>query len=103
MRRDFKARGMADMLNRVECLEIVDECFYCGGKLTTPYIYWNGAVGALSLHPACAARLALGLTQDAYGVAKGAKAISERDAAQWLDLFAATKEYGVEAEEFPSQ
>lgn len=73
-KRELKARGMADTMNGVECMEIVDECFSCGKKLTTPYVYWQGLPHALSLHPQCAARLALGLAQDGYHAARGATA-----------------------------
>lgn len=103
MRLDFKARGMADTMNGVECMEIVDECFYCGKKLTTPYVYWQGMPQSISLHQQCAARLALGLAQDGYAAAKGAKPETERDAAKWLETFAGKKEYGLEDEEIANQ
>ena len=101
MKRHFKELGLTDTLNRVECLDIVDDCFFCGKKLSTPYVYWNGGTGSLSLHAKCSAKLALGLAQDASAVSTGHRPDSETTAVQWLDLFAQKKEYGVEDEEFP--
>lgn len=97
----FKESGMAEPYNNVDCLELVDECFKCGEKLTTPFVYWNGGTGSLSMHPYCAADLAHGLAQDAFAVSKGRRPDSGREAVKWLDLFAAKKEYRVEDEEFP--
>lgn len=59
---------MADPLSRVECLEIVDDCFNCGEKLTTPHIYWQGATANPSLHAKCARDLAAGLEKEARDV-----------------------------------
>jgi hypothetical protein len=102
MKQHFREMGMAPSLNRVEMLEIVDECFHCGEKLTTPYVYWQGDPKGLSVHTQCAMKMALGLLQDVYESSKGQRAESERDAAKWLDLFASKKEYGVEGEEVES-
>ena len=85
-------------MNRVECLTIEDECFKCGKKLTTPYIYWNGATGNLSLHPQCAAKLALGLVQDAHVLISGNPSSTEVDAAAWLETVAQKQQYGMEDE-----
>jgi hypothetical protein len=60
MKRHFRRLGWAEPYNRVECLEIVDECFHCGEKLKTPYIYWQGWAGGISLHPRCAMRMGSG-------------------------------------------
>ena len=95
----LEAMGVDEPLNRVECLDVVDECFKCGEKLTTPYIYWNMAKGGVSLHPRCAARLALGLVQDACELAKGKRADTEPDAVDWLMLYAQKKIYRIEDEE----
>jgi hypothetical protein len=100
-KRELKERGMADTMNGVECMEIVDDGFSCGKKLTTPYVYWQGLPHGLSLHPHCATRLALGLAQDGYQAARGQRPETERDAAKWLDLFASKKEYGLDDEEIP--
>lgn len=99
LKQDLRTLGMADTMNGVECMEIVDDCFYCGKKLTTPYVYWQGAPQSISLHTQCAARLALGLAQDGYQAANGHKPETERVATKWLDLFASKKEYGVEGED----
>ena len=76
-----------------------DDCFHCGEKITTPYLYWQGAPKGVSLHQNCALKVALGLIQDAHERTKGKPPESERDAALWLDLFASKKEYGIEDEE----
>ena len=68
LKQELRERGMADPLSRVECLEIVDECFNSGEKLTTPYIYWQGATANLSLHAKCAGDLAKGLLKDVGGI-----------------------------------
>ena len=81
-------------------MDLVDDCAVCGKKLTTPYIYWNAAQGGISLHPKCATDLALGLTQDACELSQGKPAETERDAVEWLDLYAQKKLYGVEEDEF---
>ena len=102
MKLHFKELGLAATRNNVECLEIVDECFHCGEKLTTPYIYWQGDPRSISLHPKCAMKLALGLVQDTHEAANGKRAESERQAAIWLELFVSKKASGLEAEEFTS-
>ena len=96
MKRHFKELGLADMASQVELHDIVDECFKCGEMLTTPYIYWHGAGRGLSLHPKCAAALALGLAQDMHEFDTGKRSKDETDAAQWLGAFAQKKLYGVE-------
>ena len=91
LKQELRERGMADPLSRVECLEIVDECFNCGEKLTTPYIYWQGATGNLSLHAKCAAKLALGLSQDAFQNAHGAGAKPQKEVVSWLEHLAVSR------------
>ena len=88
LKQELRERGMADPLSRVECLEIVDEC---GEKLTTPYIYWQGATGNLSLHAKCAAKLALGLSQDAFQNAHGAGAKPQKEEVSWLEHLAVSR------------
>ena len=83
--------GLAEPMNEVECVDIVDECFHCGQKLSTPYVYWQGALHSLSLHPKCATDLALGLIQDSCEIATGSPTKSERDAVEWLGLHAQKK------------
>jgi hypothetical protein len=87
-KRHFQETGMAPTLNKVECLEIVDDCFHCGEKLTTPYVYWQGDPGSISLHQKCALKLILGLTQDAYELANFSAIASKREAIQWLNTLA---------------
>lgn len=88
LKQELRERGMADPLSRVECLEIVDECFNCGEKLTTPYIYWQGATGNLSLHAKCAATLALGVTKDAFQIISSRAPSGDLEAATALPQFA---------------
>lgn len=90
LKQELRERGMADQLSRVECLEIVDECFNCGEKLTTPYIYWQGATGNLSLHAKCAADLALGVTKDAFEIHSSRAAASDEEVAAALPDLAKT-------------
>jgi len=97
LKRCLEASGMGEPTNSVECLEIVDECFKCGGKLTTPYVYWNGAAGSISLHPACAARLSLGLAQDSHELAAGTRCKIAAEAAEWLRSVAQNDEHGRDA------
>jgi hypothetical protein len=84
MKLHFKNAGMAESTLGTDCLEIVDDCFHCGEKLTTPYIYWQGAPESISLHQKCALKMILGLTQDAYMIAKGLTPASDKDAVRWL-------------------
>jgi hypothetical protein len=95
----LKQGGMAEPMNRMECCDVDDDCFHCGEKLTTPYLYWQGAPKSVSLHQKCALKVALGLIQDAHELTKDKPSESERDAAAWLDLYASKKEYGIEDEE----
>lgn len=91
------AMGFAEPLSRVECNEIHDDCFKCGEKLTTPYVYWQLSETSVSLHPHCAARLALGLAQDARDALEGKRGEAV-DAADWLTAYAQKRVYGVEME-----
>ena len=103
LKSQLAEQGLAEPMNEMECMDIVDECFHCGRKLSTPYVYWQGALQSLSLHPKCAIEMALGFVQDGYEATKGHRAESERHAAAWLELYASKKEYGLEDEEFTGQ
>ena len=94
LKQTLQASGMGEPTNSAECLEIVDECFKCGGKLTTPYVYWNGAAGSISLHPACATKLSLGLAQDSHELATGTRCKIAAEAADWLRRVAEDGERG---------
>ncbi|MBX7208661.1 MAG: hypothetical protein K1X78_10135 [Verrucomicrobiaceae bacterium] len=91
------AMGFAEPLSRVECNEIHDDCFKCGEKLGTPYIYWQFMEMGISLHPHCAAKLALGLAQDARDALEEKRGEAV-DAAVWLTTYAQKRVYGVEKE-----
>lgn len=54
LKQKLRERGMAEAQSRVECLEIVVDCFNCGEKLATPYIYCHGVTGTFSLQVKCA-------------------------------------------------
>lgn len=84
LKQELRDHGLADPYSRVECLEIVDECFNCGEKLTTPYVYWQGATGNLSLHPKCAAKLALCLGKDSFSIQMKRDVSSDSEAASAL-------------------
>jgi hypothetical protein len=87
--------GLAEPLSRVECNEIHDDCLVCGQKLTTPYVYWQVHHMAMSLHPKCAAKLALGLAQDAQDALEGTRG-GGVNAAEWLTTYAQKRMYGVD-------
>lgn len=87
--------GLAEPLSRVECNEIHDDCFACGQKLTTPYVYWQLHDTAMSLHPNCAAKLALGLAQDAREAMEGNRGEAV-NGAEWLVTYAQDRMYGAE-------
>ena len=42
-----------------------EDCFYCGGPLTSPAVHWSAPGGRITLHPACAKRLSIKLIYDA--------------------------------------
>lgn len=45
--------------------DAVDKCFYCGSKLTVPFVCWAGSDATMiSLHPACAYRMGKALEKD---------------------------------------
>lgn len=88
LKEELRERGMADSASRVDCLEIVDDCFNCGEKLTTPYIYWHGATGTLSLHAKCAVDLVMGLAQDAHQMEAPNDAPTRQAAARWIESLA---------------
>lgn len=81
------AMGLTEPLSRVECNEIHDDCHACGQKLTTPYVYWQLHDTVMSLHPNCAAKLALGLAQDAQDALEGERGDAV-NAADWLVNYA---------------
>lgn len=83
LKKELIARGMAEPLSGVECVELEDDCWYCRQKLTTPYVYWNNE-RSLSLHAACAARLAAGLAQDAQEILSGGRGDGKVSGAKWL-------------------
>jgi hypothetical protein len=92
LKQELWGHGFAEEQSRVECLEIKDECFNCGEKLTTPYVYWQGATANLSLHTKCASQLASGLSQDAFESAKGSPSESGSDATRWREEVADNKQ-----------
>lgn len=103
MKRELRERGWADSLNGMEMCDVVDDCFHCGQKLGTPYVYWHGWTGSVSLHPRCAMRMAFGMAQDAFQSVKGSRATTEMEVAKWVELFVGRKEYGLEDEVLPPQ
>ena len=91
LKSQLAEHGLAEPMNEVECMNIVDECFHCGQKLSTPYVYWQGALQSLSLHPKCATDLALGLIQDSYELDTCKPAGTERAAVAWLGDYVLNK------------
>jgi hypothetical protein len=98
LKEELIEKGFAEPVNKMECREVHDDCMYCGEKLTTPYVYWNCAEGAISLHAKCAAKLAIGLAQDAQEVIGGTRGNGKSDGVFWLTGYAQKCEYGVEDE-----
>lgn len=43
-----------------------EPCFYCGGPLDDPTVYWMGVGADLYLHPACVAPLFIRLARDVH-------------------------------------
>lgn len=66
--------GFAESLSGVEMVDLEDDCFVCGQKLTLPFVYWDGSLRGLSFHGNCAARLAGGLARDAQEILSGLEA-----------------------------
>ena len=96
LKAQFRADGLAEPLNGLELCHIEDECFVCGNKLTTPYVYWDGSKKGLSLCRTCAPRLALGLAEDAHELSTGQRSGTKTDSTDWLGTYAQKREYGVE-------
>ncbi len=102
-KRQFREMGWAESLNQMELCDIVDDCFLCGQKLTTPYVYWHGWLKGLSLHPRCAMELGFGLVQDVYAASHEGRADCETTVADWVKHFVGRKEYGLQDEVLPPQ
>lgn len=45
-------------------MDLDDDCFYCGGKLAVPYVYWMCVARGISLHGKCAKSLSEKLHND---------------------------------------
>ena len=56
----FHADGLAEPLNGLELCHIEDDCYLCGNKLMTPYVYWHCGDKGLSLGGICAPPARLG-------------------------------------------
>ena len=96
LKAQFHADGLAEPLNGLELCHIEDDCFVCGRKLTTPYVYWDGCNKGISICQSCAPRLALGLAEDAYELATGQRSAAPIDVTDWLGKYAQKREYGLE-------
>ena len=76
--------GLAEMYSISDSIHLQDDCFVCGKKLKTPYVYWHGMTRGLSLHPECVPKLAAGICRDAgeiYGELPGP---ATAEGAAWL-------------------
>ncbi len=55
----------AEALARWHSEKVADNgCFFCGGPLEYPVLFWSGAGGELLLHEGCCQKLLLGLGRD---------------------------------------
>ncbi len=49
----------------IEGFDAIDKCFYCGDKLTVPFVCWAGSDATMiSMHPSCAYRMGRALEKD---------------------------------------
>ncbi len=96
LKKIFHADGLAEPLNGLELCHLEDECYLCGNKLTTPYVYWHCGDKGLSLCGICAPRLALGLAEDSQELRTGKRCIANIEATDWLGTYAQKRQYGVE-------
>jgi hypothetical protein len=56
--------GFGEAWTWTQYSEMDDDCFLCGNKLTTPFVFWRGMTKTLCLHPQCAGHLGGALTRD---------------------------------------
>ena len=96
LKAKLRADGLAKPLSGLELCHIEDDCFVCGNKLTTPYVYWDGATKGLSLCRICGPRLALGLAEDSHELATGERGQANTDATGWLGTYKQKRKYGME-------